>query len=175
MDAMLPVWDFSLPEFEQLQAEQAEFIWNPLVDVPDTEVPSAAALPAKMTQASVSLTMLDTLTTSDKSSQSRKESLWERDLATMPQVTAHASSGKAGDPGRQDSLLPSPSPEDHTVEDFDDKADEAQQRQRTNSSDTTERSKAVNRESQRRFRLRQKASLVALFVPFAWISQYTRN
>ena len=159
MDAMLPVWDFSLPEFEQLQAEQADFVWNPLPDVTEAEVRTTAELPAKLTRPAVPPNGFGMLTSSGNSTQSRTESLWDPDLALLPQVKTHASPGTASDPSRQDSLLPTPSPADNAVEDVDNNnAEEVHQRQRTASSDSTERSKAVNRESQRRFRLRQKVS-----------------
>ena len=64
MDAMQPVWDFSLPEFEQLQAEQAEFIWNPLPDATDPEMHPAAGLQAKLAKPVVSPDRFGILTTS---------------------------------------------------------------------------------------------------------------
>lgn len=158
MDATLPMWDFSLPEFEQFQAEQAEFVWNPLADVTDAEARATAELPARMARPAVPPNSFGMLTSSGNSTQSRNESLWDPDLALLPQIRAHASLGTASDPSRQDSLLPNPSPADNAAEDVDNNAEEIHQRQRTASSDSTERSKAVNRESQRRFRLRQKVS-----------------
>lgn len=155
---MLPVWDF--PEFDQLQAEQAEIMWNPEPDLALVQVPSGAAGLVGAPGPAISQNMA-----SENRTGLHDESLWERDFAGMPQgrgpgrslLQVHEppeSLAAAPGPNTQDSLLPTPSPADHAAEDNDPL--ELQQRQRTGSSDSTERSKAVNRESQRRFRLRQK-------------------
>ena len=86
---------------------------------------------------------------------------WERAFAAMPAGRAPAVPGAAPGPGRQD-LLPTPSPAENPADDKDNSALDLQQRQGTGSSDSVERSKAVNRESQRRFRLRQKVQLCFL-------------
>ena len=153
------MWD--LTEFDQLPA--AEFLWNSEPDLAAVQVPTGAAGLVGAPGPGVSQNM-----TSENN-----ESFLERDFAAMPQGRGPgrrlldlqeppANLGAALDPNRQDSLLPTPSPADNIAEDIDNSALELQQRQRTGSSDSTERSKAVNRESQRRFRLRQKVQLCLL-------------
>ena len=162
---MLPVWDFS-PEFDQLQA--AEFMWNPEPDQAAVQVPTGAGGLAGAPGPTVSQHMV-----SESGTVLHDEAFWERDFAAVPQGRGPgrtllqveeppASLVAAPGPSRQDSLLPTPSPADNAAEDNDNNPMELQQRQRTGSSDSTERSKAVNRESQRRFRLRQKVHLCLL-------------
>ena len=121
MDGMLPVWDFSVPELEQLQAEQAELIWNPLPDVTDADMQATIGLSSLPSRSALPMSDGGGLSTTRSSGQ-REEDSWE----------------------------PSSSAQQAKV------SEEPSQRQRTGSSDNSERSKAVNRESQRRFRLRQK-------------------
>ena len=160
---MPPVWDFS-PEFDQLQA--AEFMWNPEPDL--AAVPTGAAGLAGAPGLTVSQHLA-----SESGTVLHDEAFWERDCAAVPQGRGPrrsllqieeppANLVAAPGPIRQDSLLPTPSPADNAAEDNDNNPLELQQWQRTGSSDSTERSKAVNRESQRRFRLRQKVYLCLL-------------
>ena len=147
MDGMLPVWDFSIPDLEQLQAEQAELIWNPQPDDTDADLQVSLGLPNLSSQAALP-SGLSTLTTFG-----RPENTSFRNSALEEKVdnTKQASQSAA----RQESY-PTPSPADHSARDEDEEPGQPSQRQRTGSSDNSERNKAVNRESQRRFRLRQK-------------------
>lgn len=154
MDGMLPVWDFSLPEFDLLQAEQAELLWKPDPDVADVVATAPGPAAVQVATPTVFRNSFGSTTAPP-----RDGSFQERSFAAMPQSRSNAVPGQAPVPSRQDSLLPTPSP----AEDFDNSAVELHQRQRTGSLDTTERSKAVNRESQRRFRLRQKVLLSAFY------------
>ena len=150
MDGMLPVWDFSVPELEQLQAEQAELIWNPLPDVTDADIQATIGLPSLPSSSALPMPDGGGLSTTRSSGQ-REEDSWEpSSSAQQAKVTSRRQA--ALNTARQDSL-PTPSPADKYVQDD---IEEPSQRQRTGSSDNSERSKAVNRESQRRFRLRQK-------------------
>ena len=148
------MWDFS-SEFDQLPA--AEFMWNPEADLAADQVSTGAAGLVAVLGPSVSQNMA-----SENGTVLHKESFWERDFVAMPQMRGpgrrllQVEEPPASLVNRQDSLLPTPSPADNAAEDNDNSALQLQQRQRTGSSDSTERSKAVNRESQRRFRLRQK-------------------
>ena len=155
MDGMLPVWDFSVPELEQLQAEQAELIWSPLPDVTDIQatiglssLPSRSALP-----------MPDGGGLSTRSSGQREDASWEPGSSAQQAKVINRREASLNT-ARQDSF-PTPSPADNYAQDD---IEEPSQRQRTGSSDNSERSKAVNRESQRRFRLRQKVSRMCCFV-----------
>ena len=143
--------DFSLHEFDQLQAEQ-EVIWNPQPNMADLQAPTRAAVPGQALGPAVKRNMA----TSGNYTQLRHESFWERDLAAMRHSSAHAIPAPASGPSQQDGLLPTQRSADYAAEGIDNNALELEQRQRAGSSDSTERSKAVNRESQRRFRLRQK-------------------
>lgn len=150
MDGMLPVWDFSIPDLEQLQAEQAELIWEPHLDDTDADLQVILGLPNLSTQAALpsGSAGLSTATTSG-----RPENNSFRYSAPEAKVdnTRQASQSAA----RQESY-PTPSPADNSARDEDEDPNQPSQRQRTGSSDNSERNKAVNRESQRRFRLRQK-------------------
>jgi len=158
MDGMLPVWDFSVPDLEQLQAEQAELIWNPLPDVTDAEIQATIGLPSLPSPSALAMPDGGGVSTTRSSGQ-REDDSWEpSSSAQQAKVTnrRQASINAA----RQDSF-PTPSPADNYVQDD---MEGPSQRQRTGSSDNSERSKAVNRESQRRFRLRQKVSRMCCFV-----------
>ncbi|KAL3135585.1 hypothetical protein ABBQ38_006065 [Trebouxia sp. C0009 RCD-2024] len=153
MNGMLPVWDFSLPEFDQLQ-DQTELLWKLEPEMADVMTTAPAQAPVQVAGPNV---FRSSFGFSGNTTQLRDEPSWERSFAAMSQNRNHALSGQAHGPSTQDSLLPTPCPGDTAVEDAANAPLELQQRQRTGSSDSTERSKAVNRESQRRFRLRQKA------------------
>ncbi|DBB14882.1 TPA: hypothetical protein ACH3X3_004483 [Trebouxia sp. C0006] len=151
MDGMLPVWDFSVPELEQLQAEQAELSWNPLPDVTDADIQATIGLPSLPSSSALAMPDGGGVSTTRSSGQ-REDDSWEpSSSAQQAKVTNRRQA--AINAARQDSF-PTPSPADNYVQDD---MEEPSQRQRTGSSDNSERSKAVNRESQRRFRLRQKA------------------
>lgn len=154
---MLPVWDFTqtLPEFDQLQAE-SEFMWNPAPDAAAVQVPTRAAARSGAPGPRMARNMA-----SGNGPLLSDGPYWECAFAAMPPGRAPAAPGAAHGPGRQD-LLPTPSPADNSAEDKGNSALDLQQRQGTGSSDSVERSKAVNRESQRRFRLRQKVQLCFL-------------
>lgn len=155
MNGMLPVWDFSLPEFDQLQ-DQTELLWKLEPEMADVMTTAPAQAPVQVAGPNV---FRSSFGFSGNTTQLRDEPSWERSFAAMSQNRNHALSGQAHGPSTQDSLLPTPCPGDTAVEDAANAPLELQQRQRTGSSDSTERSKAVNRESQRRFRLRQKVQL----------------
>lgn len=158
---MLPVWDFSLPEFDQLQAE-SEFMWNPAPDAVGAQVPTRAAARSGAPGPRMARPMASGNMAYGNGLQWPDGPYWERGFAAVPPGRAPAGPGAAPGPGRQDSLLPTPSPAENSSEDKDNNALDLQQRQGTGSSDSVERSKAVNRESQRRFRLRQKVQLCFL-------------
>ncbi|DBB01931.1 hypothetical protein WJX77_006316 [Trebouxia sp. C0004] len=152
MDGMLPVWDISVPELEQLQAEQAELIWNPLPDVTDADTQATIGLSSLPSRSALPMPDVGGNISTAKSSGQREHDTWEpSSSAEQAKVTNRRQASL--NTTRQDSL-PTPSPADKYVQDD---IEEPSQRQRTGSSDSSERSKAVNRESQRRFRLRQKA------------------
>ena len=151
MNGRLPVWDFSLPEFDQLQ-DQTDLMWKLESEIADVVPAAPGQAPVQMATPTV---FRSSFGIPGNTAQLREESPWERSFAAMPQIRSNALLGQAPVPSKQDSLLPTPCPGD-TVEDIADAPLELQQRQRTGSSDSIERSKAVNRESQRRFRIRQK-------------------
>ncbi len=158
MNGMLPVWDFSVPELEQLQAEQAELIWNPLPDVTDADIHATIGLSSLPSPLALPMPDGGGVSTTRSSGQ-REDDSWEpSSSAQQAKVTNRRQASLNA--ARQDSF-PTPSPSDNYVQDD---MEEPSQRQRTGSSDNSERSKAVNRESQRRFRLRQKVARMCCFV-----------
>ncbi|DBA66859.1 TPA: hypothetical protein ACH3X2_001993 [Trebouxia sp. C0005] len=151
---MLPVWDFSVPELDQLQAEQAELIWNPLPDITDADIQATLDLSSLPSRAAVSMPDGGGFSTSRSSGQ-REDDSWEPGSSVQQAKVSNRRLISVNQAG-QDSF-PTPSPADNDAQDDIEEPSQPSQRQRTGSSDSSERSKAVNRESQRRFRLRQKA------------------
>lgn len=154
---MLPVWDFSVPELDQLQAEQAELIWNPLTlpDITDADIQATLDLSSLPSRAAVSMPDGGGFSTSRSSGQ-REDDSWEPGSSVQQAKVSNRRLVSVNQAG-QDSF-PTPSPADDDAQDDIEEPSQPSQRQRTGSSDSSERSKAVNRESQRRFRLRQKVT-----------------
>ena len=156
MESMLPVWDFSVPDLEQLGAEQAELVWNPIPEVTEADIQTTLRYPSMSSRSILGPDSLGLLPARSRSPP-RNEFLWDRGTS-LPQADSTNSSrrGAALNSNRLSEqkldLLPTRSP----VDTAQDEIEEPSQRQRTGSCDSSERSKAVNRESQRRFRLRQK-------------------
>ena len=155
MDSVMPVWDFSVPELEQLQAEQAEFLWNPLSETPEAEIAATMRLSSLPLQSALPPNSLDVPATRTDVQTRRvpAEPSWSRPSAEAPSGDRSAFARQQS-MSKQDHSLPTQAPSEAPTGQED--SQNASQRQRAHSSDNSERSKAVNRESQRRFRLRQK-------------------
>ncbi len=163
---MLPVWDFSVPDLDQLQAEQADLIWNPLPDVTDADIHATLGLSSISSRSAFRPESLGLLP-ARSNSQPGDECLWDQGASMLRSEKGNGSQRQSSlDLSRHDDLQPTPSPLDTST--AQEEVEEASQRQRTGSSDSSERSKAVNRESQRRFRLRQKV----MQTPEALCSRY---
>ena len=169
MNSMMPVWDFSAPDFDQLQADQPELIWNPLPDVSDdlqaalglSPIVPGSLLPCSQSANSDVQTEISECLPGDGHKREHSTALPQRDKVNVRRRPAALTIT------RHDNASPNiGSPDTSSPHE---QVQEATQRQRVASLDNSERSKAVNRESQRRFRLRQKV----LWVPHSLVQDST--
>lgn len=165
MDQRLPVFDFSMPGSAQLN--QAGSAWNAPAKVTEFEFNEAfltnvATNPAS-TQSSFDAWSLPSLDGAQQSNLAQFEALWQpgrpiSQSATRPELVASPQPLPVAAFGDTPSLAPRDSgSQDASNPDSGGSKRPGSPMQNARSSDSSEKAKAINRESQRRFRLRQKA------------------